>query len=410
MRISLCMIVKNEAAHLERCLNSVRGLATEVIVVDTGSTDGTVRLAQELGAQVQSFEWSNDFSAARNAAIAQAQGDWVLVLDADEWLPEDAVDTWQAILADPQFEGPAVLNAQVGPPEQGTVFKRVLFRNHQGLQFAGQVHEKLVLPTGDPAYYDCFPLRVFHQAPPPEVAETKARWYLELIQAEFKQTGLSWARQAELWQHRADAQETLGQAPAALLSLQSAWRAYEQSFLPPDDLFGTFLLSRLILAELHTQASEVQSHIQALLKRAPERFEGWFFQAYYLLLLGQSQTGMPALKEALLRRKALLPLWQFRLDLLLARYSLLQGAYQQGEEMLLRLLALAPQTELAWHLLRAGLLTGIGLKADTDRLWQSLGEQKPAQLRQQAQRLLREALWSPEERRSLVRMGKGFKA
>jgi tetratricopeptide (TPR) repeat protein len=148
--------------------------------------------------------------------------------------------------------------------------------------------------------------------------------------------------------------------PSALSSLQTAWRCYEQSFLPESDLFGTFLLSRLILLELETQAPELQGHIQALLKRAPDRFEGWFFQAYSLLGLGQSALGMAPLKEALLRRKHLQPLWQFRLDLLLARYSLLQGAFQQGEELLLRLFALAPQPELAWHLLRAGLLSGHG--------------------------------------------------
>ena len=403
------MIVKNEAPQLEQCLKSVKGLATEIIVVDTGSSDATVDIAHAHGAVVHFFEWREDFSAARNAAIEKAQAEWVLLLDGDEWLPEDAAQTWPEILADPLFEGATVLNAQVGPPDAATVFKRVLFRNHQNLRFAGTVHEKLVLPNGEPKRFDCFPLRVFHQPISPVTAQAKAQWYLSLIKSEFQQSGLSWARQAELWQHQADAEETLGKSAIALSSLQTAWRCYEQSFLPESDLFGTFLLSRMILLELETQAPELPGHIQALLKRAPDRFEGWFFQAYYLLILGQSALGMAALKEALLRRQHLQPLWQFRLDLLLARYSLLQGTFQQGEELLLRLLAIAPQAELVWHLLRASLLTGMALKADTDRLWQSLGERKPAQPRLQAQRLLREGLWSPEERRSLVRLGKGFK-
>ncbi|MBT9547439.1 MAG: glycosyltransferase family 2 protein [Candidatus Sericytochromatia bacterium] len=417
LKISLCMIVKNEATHLDRCLQSVKGLATEIIVVDTGSSDATVDIARSHGAEVHFFEWCDDFSLARNAAIEKAQGDWVLLLDGDEWLPDDAAETWPSILSDPQFEGAVVLNAQVGPPEDATVFKRLLFRNHQHLRFVGKVHEKLELlsaeqsgeQSGEPKRFDCFPLRVFHQPLSQDAAQTKALWYLALIKSEFKQTGLSWARQAELWQHQADAEETLGKKEVALSSLQTAWRCYEQSFLPESDLFGTFLLSRLILLELQTEAPELQSHILALLKRAPERFEGWFFQAYSLLLLGQSNLGMAPLKEALLRRKHLQPLWQFRLDLLLARYSLLQGASQQGEEILLRLLALAPQAELVWHLLRASLLTNMALTSDTDRLWQSLGERKPPQPRLQAQRLLREGLWSPEERRSLVRLGKGFK-
>jgi hypothetical protein len=64
------------------------------------------------------------------------RGNGYLLLDGDEWLPEDAAQTWPAILADPLFEGATVLNAQVGPPDSATVFKRVLFRNHQNLRFA----------------------------------------------------------------------------------------------------------------------------------------------------------------------------------------------------------------------------------------------------------------------------------
>jgi len=90
MKLSLAMIVKNEEAHLGHCLASVRGLVDEVIVVDTGSTDGTAALAEELGARVFHRPWTEDFAAARNESLAHATGDWVLVLDADEAV--DALD------------------------------------------------------------------------------------------------------------------------------------------------------------------------------------------------------------------------------------------------------------------------------------------------------------------------------
>ena len=90
MKLSLAMIVKNEAAHLGHCLDSVRGLVDEMVVVDTGSTDGTVALARARGAEVCHFPWIGDFAAARNASLAHVTGDWVLVLDADEAV--DAVD------------------------------------------------------------------------------------------------------------------------------------------------------------------------------------------------------------------------------------------------------------------------------------------------------------------------------
>lgn len=85
-RLSLCMIVKDEAMFLPRCLASVRGVVDEIIVVDTGSTDGTPDLARRAGARVFHLPWRDDFAAARNYALAQATGSFVLVLDADEEL------------------------------------------------------------------------------------------------------------------------------------------------------------------------------------------------------------------------------------------------------------------------------------------------------------------------------------
>jgi len=82
--LSLCMIVKNEADYLERCLNSVKDLVDEIIVVDTGSTDNTIEIAKKFNAKVIEHKWSNDFSEARNISLINATEDWILVLDADE--------------------------------------------------------------------------------------------------------------------------------------------------------------------------------------------------------------------------------------------------------------------------------------------------------------------------------------
>ena len=82
--ISLCMIVKNEEKGIERAIKSAKGFAREIIVVDTGSSDNTVQLAQKAGAQVYFYEWNNDFSAARNFSVSKAGCDWIFVLDADE--------------------------------------------------------------------------------------------------------------------------------------------------------------------------------------------------------------------------------------------------------------------------------------------------------------------------------------
>lgn len=86
--ISLCMIVKNEAGRLERCLHSLRGLMDEIIIVDTGSTDETVEIAKKYTDKVYAFEWCEDFSRARNYACSKATMDYIYSADADEVLDE----------------------------------------------------------------------------------------------------------------------------------------------------------------------------------------------------------------------------------------------------------------------------------------------------------------------------------
>ncbi len=98
--LSLCMIVRNEERDLPRCLDSVRDLARECIVVDTGSTDATVRIAAGYGAEVIPFDFTFvDFAAARNHAVSRATGQWILMLDADETLDRASAPTVEMLVA-----------------------------------------------------------------------------------------------------------------------------------------------------------------------------------------------------------------------------------------------------------------------------------------------------------------------
>ncbi|WLR41473.1 glycosyltransferase family 2 protein [Bacillus carboniphilus] len=90
IRISLCMIVKNEEDTLDRCLSSVKGVPDEIIIVDTGSTDATKEIAKKHNARIYDFEWIDDFAAARNFSFSKARKDYIMWLDADDLLlPED---------------------------------------------------------------------------------------------------------------------------------------------------------------------------------------------------------------------------------------------------------------------------------------------------------------------------------
>jgi len=146
--ISLCMIVKNESHNLSRCLDSVKDLVDEMIVVDTGSTDNTVDIAKGYGAKVGFFEWCDDFAAARNHSLSLASGDWILVLDADEELVigegvsiQDIRHFLQNSL-DSDTDSCGIRLRDIHDKESsGDCYMMRLLRNRANLKFTGVFHE-----------------------------------------------------------------------------------------------------------------------------------------------------------------------------------------------------------------------------------------------------------------------------
>lgn len=140
------MIVKDEEELLPQCLASVQGAVDEMIVVDTGSSDRSVQIAQQHGAVVVPFEWCDDFAAARNAGLEQASGDWILFLDADEALDgaaREQIRSWTAVSGcDGLFLN---IHNYTGTGQQGATVNPVLrlFRNAPGHRFEGRIHEQI---------------------------------------------------------------------------------------------------------------------------------------------------------------------------------------------------------------------------------------------------------------------------
>jgi len=99
------MIVRDAGRDLVPCIESVRGIADEIVIADTGSTDDTIALACRLGARVFSIPWENDFARARNLALAEVKMDWVLSMDADERLDPDAARRLPPLLANCRARG-----------------------------------------------------------------------------------------------------------------------------------------------------------------------------------------------------------------------------------------------------------------------------------------------------------------
>jgi hypothetical protein len=144
LRLSLCMIVRDGAATLPRCLESVRGLADEIVVVDTGSKDESPQIARAHGADVLTTEWRDDFSAARNLGLARAKGAWILVLDADEWLPPESVGPIRALVARPPAEAFHLIQCSE-LPDGGVVRAAAVrvFPNRPDVRYRHPLHEEV---------------------------------------------------------------------------------------------------------------------------------------------------------------------------------------------------------------------------------------------------------------------------
>lgn len=151
--LGLCMIVKNEEKNLRRCLSSVAHIVDEIIIVDTGSEDQTVEIAEEFGAAVYSYQWNNDFSAARNFSIRQCTADWVLLLDADEELGQEAGNILIPFLSNQDFDGAHfTIHNYMGTNLSDNINIHIglrLIRNNGKYHFTGEIHEQISCITGE---------------------------------------------------------------------------------------------------------------------------------------------------------------------------------------------------------------------------------------------------------------------
>ena len=143
--LSLCMITKNEEKNISRCLDSIKDIVDEIIIVDTGSTDKTIEIAKSYGANIYHYEWSNDFSKARNVSLQKATKDWILVLDADEVLPYEEGLKLKNIINTSVNEGLFLrLDNIIENVNLGDAVVLRAFKNNPKYRFRGSMHEQVI--------------------------------------------------------------------------------------------------------------------------------------------------------------------------------------------------------------------------------------------------------------------------
>lgn len=189
LKISACYIVKNEAKNLAKSIKSLKNQVNEIVVVDTGSTDNTITVARKLGARVYSFPWQDDFGKARNFALSKAKGDWLVLLDADEYFTAKTAGNIRQVIRQAK-QADAILiqmvNYDVDKAEiQDYFYQLRIVRNQQGLHYEGKIHEELKLSEGKSMkFLRVLPemLEIYHTGYASSVSRQKLERNLKLLQ------------------------------------------------------------------------------------------------------------------------------------------------------------------------------------------------------------------------------------
>jgi glycosyltransferase involved in cell wall biosynthesis len=227
MRISLTMIVKDEEEMLPRCLEAIHDVVDEMIIVDTGSSDRTVEIAESFGAKVLHHEWTGDFAEARNVSLEAATGDWFMYLDADEVLVREDADRLRELAGHVWREAFFFVETNfTGDLEDGMAVNHNtlrLFRNRPEYRFKDRIHEQIAhsLPSNMPERIEQPSVRIEHYGYLGAVRDSKekSRRNIELLERQIAEG----ERSPFLCFNLGSEYAAAGNARAALTQFQEAW-------------------------------------------------------------------------------------------------------------------------------------------------------------------------------------------
>jgi tetratricopeptide (TPR) repeat protein len=339
--LSLSMVVRNEAERIAACLASVAGFVDEMVLLDTGSSDATVAIAEGCGAVVHHLSWPGDFAPARNHALSLVRGDWVLVLDADERLTDEARGPLQALMAEPDLLLINLLRQELGARQSPYSNVSRLFRRHPAIRWSRPYHSMVddsvaALLRQEPHWRiaDCPVVALLHDGYRPELlaASDKARRLRQAMEAELsRHPGDPYACAKlgglELSEgHRERAITLLEQGLAQIDRAQGAHNApehyelllhlamavaesdparaitlYHQALALPLDqrltVAACLNLAALLLSQ--GQLAEAASLTAAVTAAAPELALGWFNRGLIARQQGQLTEAISAYRQAL---------------------------------------------------------------------------------------------------------------
>jgi len=283
MQLSVCLITRNEEKRLERALRSVTPIAGEIVITDTGSTDRTIEIAKQFGANLSHFTWCDDFSAARNFCFSQAQSDWIFWLDADEELLPGSVDLLLNCVGRTDVFAFLILRQDITDLSRPELYTEMylprLFRRVEHLHLIGRHHEQFCPSLSDLALQRGQTLvnsnvRIRHDGYAGTQRKSKFQRDVRLLELELQDRPGQLYYQIELY--RTLLLMGANKWRSVLADAAANLRQYLNDECPPMSLVALLIETLLQLPESQIPADLTRSNLRELARR-------WFPRAAPLL-------------------------------------------------------------------------------------------------------------------------------
>ncbi|SFW31844.1 glycosyltransferase family 2 protein [Selenomonas ruminantium] len=300
IRITACVITKNEAKNIGKWLENAQVYADECIVLDTGSTDETCTLAAQGGAKVYSYAWQDDFAAARNEALKYVQGDWIAFLDADEYFDRPAEVRGALAECEHSYSQAEAVRLTICNVDADDGWREIsrfcnirLFRNREYLRYWGRIHENLA-HVQDKALtlWEEPELKVMHTGYSTGIIQQKNQRNLALIRKDIAEHG------EQDWHYRylADCCYSLGEYKQAQLY---ALRAIDSPVKGVGTQSRMYYMVLSCMEALREPQSEQMAFAGAAARLFPQLPDFWAVQGMLLQQNGQYAEGEAYLTKAL---------------------------------------------------------------------------------------------------------------
>ncbi|HHW23099.1 MAG TPA: glycosyltransferase [Clostridiaceae bacterium] len=280
MKISACVITKNESENIRRCLESIKSITNEIVVVDTGSTDNTVEIAESLGAKVYFYDWDNNFSNAKNYALDKATGDWIIFLDADEYFAENTPRNLIRILNSINNKSYDAVLYKIIHTEglNGRIIAENptirTFRGHNRIRYYGAVHEQPLNRENTlyAANITDYPLVIYHTGYSSVILPEKVKRNLAIMKEEIAKnniTDLTYYYMSSMNNNLGNSEEAIEYALLALK--EPAFHKTIMAYQP-----YVFIIDNMLKLKEKYTSDEIEKYINEAVSHYPTHPEIWY--------------------------------------------------------------------------------------------------------------------------------------